>query len=41
MKNEVLRFIGKSLFYALVLILLLYFYHFNHSNGVHFIYQEF
>lgn len=34
-------FFGKTVFYLVVLFLLLYFYHFSHLDGSGFIYNEF
>ncbi len=37
----VLEFAAKTFFYLAIMLLLLYLYHFNHTNGSTFIYNEF
>lgn len=36
-----LRFVGRTLFYFIVLLVLLYLYHFKNISGGSFIYNEF
>lgn len=40
-KNELLKFIGKIIFYFVVIVCLLYLYSYSHTGGAHFIYDEF
>ncbi|RZI48154.1 teichoic acid D-Ala incorporation-associated protein DltX [Lactococcus kimchii] len=39
--KEIFQFLGKSLFYFVIIVALLYLYSYSHTGGVHFIYNEF
>ncbi len=39
--KEIWKFIGKTLFYFAVIVLLLYLYSYSRTGGAHFIYNEF
>ncbi|SJZ62611.1 D-Ala-teichoic acid biosynthesis protein [Pilibacter termitis] len=41
LQNEWVKFTLKTIFYAGILLLLLYFYHFRNAGGGNFIYNEF
>lgn len=38
---EVWKFIGKTLFYFLMIMVLLFLYSYSRTGGVHFVYNEF
>lgn len=40
-RNEIIKFIAKTLFYFAVIVVLIYLYGYSHTGGVHFIYNEF
>ena len=42
MKNKALwKFIGKTVFYFLIIVVLLYLYSYSRTGGAHFIYNDF
>ncbi|GAB2026878.1 teichoic acid D-Ala incorporation-associated protein DltX [Lactovum odontotermitis] len=40
-KKDILAFIGKTAFYFVIIVFLLYLYSYSHAGGAHFIYDEF